>query len=208
MTQRIDLKSDYGEYRDAVDQRLMDFIIQSGYQPYPVPNTFLHKNSETQNRENNVDQLKNWVEGIHPSALILSGGNDIGEYPARDDTEKYLLTWAKCNKIRVLGICRGMQMMAVWDGASLIRIKNHVNVKHKLIPKGENEEFPLVVNSFHQYTIDSCPKNFKIIATSKNGSIEAIAHRYLPWEGWMWHPERETPFLEQDTRRVKALFVD
>ena len=91
VTQRIDLKTDYGEYRDAADQRLIDFIVQSGYQPYPVPNTFLHKNSETQNRENNVDQLKNWVEGIHPSALILSGGNDIGEYPARDDTENIYL---------------------------------------------------------------------------------------------------------------------
>ena len=46
------------------------------------------------------------------------------------------------------------------------------------------------------------------IDDDEDGFIEAIAHRYLPWEGWMWHPERETPFLEQDTRRIKALFID
>ena len=34
--------------------------------------------------------------------------------------------------------------------------------KLNLITKSESGEFPLQVNSFHQYAIDSCPKDYKI----------------------------------------------
>jgi putative glutamine amidotransferase len=45
-----------------------------------------------------------------------------------------------------------------------------------------------------------------VIARSEDGSIEAIRHTSLLWEGWMWHPEREETFASHDIRRLKMLF--
>ena len=42
-------------------------------------------------------------------------------------------------------------------------------------------------------------------STLATGLSEAIRHDYLPWEGWMWHPEREKTFLMRDINRFKAL---
>ena len=57
--------------------------------------------------------------------FIFSGGNDIGEMDLRDKSE-HTLNYAEKNKMPVLGICRGMQLMAVWAGADLIKVQGHV----------------------------------------------------------------------------------
>ena len=62
------------------------------------------------------------------------------------------------------------------------------------------------VNSYHNFCISKCPKNYSIIAMSDDKSIEAMKHRRLPWEGWMWHPEREIEFSPQDIERFRVLF--
>jgi putative glutamine amidotransferase len=28
----------------------------------------------------------------------------------------------------------------------------------------------------------------------------------MPWEGWMWHPEREEVFNPKDLQRIRDLF--
>jgi putative glutamine amidotransferase len=45
-----------------------------------------------------------------------------------------------------------------------------------------------------------------VTAQAEDGEIESIKHSALQWEGWMWHPERETPFNPIDIDRLKALF--
>jgi putative glutamine amidotransferase len=40
---------------------------------------------------------------------------------------------------------------------------------------------------------------------SQDGEIEAIEHTTLPWQGWMWHPEREAEFAASDQIRFKSL---
>ena len=62
------------------------------------------------------------------------------------------------------------------------------------------------VNSYHAYSITECPKGFEILALSEDGEIEAIRHSSLPFEGWMWHPEREIKFSNNDIYRLKKLF--
>ena len=59
---------------------------------------------------------------------------------------------------------------------------------------------------FHDYGISDCPNNFKVIARSNDNSIEAIKHCELPWEGWMWHPEREPNFNKRDLERLRSVF--
>ena len=46
---------------------------------------------------------------------------------------------------------------------------------------------------------------FQVSSKSDDGYIEAIKHKKLSWEGWMWHPEREDVFSKTDIRRFKKL---
>ena len=200
ITQRIDNIVGRAELRDALDQRLAQWLVHSGYLPVVVPNilSVVDRQSEP--------TLENWLQAVEPSALILSGGNDIGEYPARDATERYLLSWAKAKQLPILGICRGLQMMASWAGVDLVKKEKHAGTRHQLVVPNSKDEWPAYVNSYHSWGLASCPAGFEVAARAEDGSIEAIKHIKLPWEGWMWHPEREIPFTRQDTARLKWLF--
>ncbi len=202
LTQRVDYIEEYGEYRDAIDQNLIKLIRQLKCLPYIIPNNLFSKKDSDQEK---IKIINFWISNTKPSGIILSGGNDLGEYSSRDATELLLLEYAKNNKMPVLGICRGMQLMAQFFGTGLVKVKNHVGAKNSLKFK-KNTLFPEIVKCFHNYAISSCPKGFKINARSEDGNIEAISHNSLPFEGFMWHPEREYPFLKEDIIRIKKLF--
>ena len=205
ITQRIDDIEGRNERRDSLDQMLSEWVCSSGLTPMPIPNVFFKKENIDLNLKN--EPLEAWLKIANPRALLLSGGNDIGEYEERDRTESYLLAWAKSLQLPVLGICRGMQMMATWTGGSLKRVDGHVKARHKIIRSNEKDVFPETVNSFHEWGLASCPDEYVVKAMSEDGVIEAIKHIELPWEGWMWHPEREDIFSDQDTNRLKNLFA-
>lgn len=52
--------------------------------------------------------------------LILAGGADVGTDDERDASELWLLGAAEDLDLPVLGICRGMQLMAVASGGALV----------------------------------------------------------------------------------------
>ena len=200
ITQRIDKVMDRAELRDALDHRVVQWLVKAGFLPVPVPNALQDA------YELRMPTLDSWLQSVRPSALILSGGNDIGEYPERDATERYLLSWAEIKRLPVLGICRGLQMMAVWAGVDLVKVAGHVESRHHLSVNTQTGEWPTNVNSYHNWALASCPAGFKILAQAEDESIEAIQHTKLPWQGWMWHPEREVPFSPQDIKRLKGVF--
>lgn len=208
VTQRIDYIENYGETRESTDQKLSEWLVQAGFLPVPISNKLvvIYGDKDTQVKKQLM--LQNYLSAIKPNALILSGGNDIGEYPERDNTENFLLNWASDKKIPVLGICRGMQMMAIWAGGTLCRVKGHAGTRHQLNNCLLGENLPNEVNSYHDWGLIDCPSSYEIIAYSDDSVIEAIKHKKLLWEGWMWHPERETPFTDKDNKRLKALFID
>jgi putative glutamine amidotransferase len=183
---------------------LLKWIIQAGFLPVVVPNVLF--DTGCSNQEQGAIVLEHWLQTQSLGALLLSGGNNIGDFPQRDATECYLLAWAEANNIPTLGICRGMQMMAVWAGAQLREVGGHVRTRHQLTAHGGVGDWPVSVNSYHDWNIQHCPKQFKVSATAENGDIEAMCHQTLPWEGWMWHPEREQKICIEDTMRVKRLF--
>lgn len=173
VSQRVDHVPNRSETRDSLDQRLTAFLIGAGYLPLPVPNRL-------------KTNLSEWLEINKISRVLLSGGNNIGEYPERDETELMLIDYCALRGIPLVGICRGMQIMAGWAGVALHRVDGHENSSHDIFGDIEGK-----VLSYHSYAINNCPSTFKVLARSADGEIEAIRHSTLAWEGWMWHPERE-----------------
>jgi putative glutamine amidotransferase len=196
----VDFFPDRNERRDALDKRLVQFLLTAGYVPVPIPND-LHLNSSDFFLDR--DAIAVLVDKINPQAVLLSGGNDIATCSERDATESWLLDYAEQHQLPLLGICRGMQMMGIWAGAELKSVTGHVCASHELMGKISGE-----VNSYHNQAIAGCPKDFSVLAHSMDGEIEAIQHQNLPWEGWMWHPEREDPFKSDDVQRLQTLFGD
>lgn len=190
VSQRVDVFPERNETRDALDQDLVIWLRAAGYMPYPVPNA-LHTDTE----------LRAWLDRLAPCGLVLSGGNDIGMVARRDFTEEILIQYAERRRLPLLGICRGMQMMARQCLTPLTKLQGHVRTRHQLRGEIEGE-----ANSFHGLGLTQCPFGYRVLATSEDKGIEAIGHVDLPWEGWMWHPERENPFAERDLERLRRLF--
>lgn len=200
ISQRVDAFPERSESRDALDQRLIDFVLAAGFLPVPVPNGLCLQSG---NGERVDDALQDWLNTVSPQAIVLSGGNDIGQCPARDLTESRLLDHARSRRLPVLGICRGMQMIAHWSGGELKPVTGHVRTRHRL-----SGQIVAEVNSYHGWALAGCPQAFEVLARSEDGEIEAIRHLDLPWEGWMWHPEREDVFAAHDVQRLKQLFSE
>lgn len=195
ISQRVDHLPARGESRDALDQRLTGWSAALGGQAVPVPNTL-------------GDDLMHWLDAIRPTALLLSGGNDIGDSPERDRTETALLHHARQLGLPVLGICRGMQMLVHYAGGALVPLTGHAGTRHAL--EGDliaSGALPAEVNSFHNWGLLTCPSDYAVLAASPDGSIEAMRHCTLRWEGWMWHPEREASFGEIELARARQLLI-
>lgn len=182
ISQRVDLLPERSERRDALDQAWGDTLggmLCNPVSVYPMPN-----------RPEGVDEA---VSGWCPSLIVLSGGNDIGGAPERDATEAALLSRAAAERIPVLAVCRGMQMVQHYLGGSMQRVTDHVATEHvvKAVPA---HALPagLVVNSYHAWGIpgSALAQGLETLYSHADGSIEAARHTYLPWLCLMWHPER------------------
>ena len=190
VTMRVLAAQDYYEPRDALAQDWANFLSAALPEAawLPVPNLGANK-------------VRGYCEKWGVNRLILTGGDDIGVTPIRDETEQDLLIWAKELCVPVLGICRGMQMMAILAVAALKPVEGHVRTRHIL-----HGNFVHEVNSFHNYCLAECPSGFEVSAKTEDGNIEAMRNPELHWEGWMWHPERESPFQSTDIEQLRRLF--
>lgn len=191
VSQRVDTYPGRNEVRDALDQQVSAWLLQAGCSVYPVPNAL--------GRDASGAAVADWMDAVDPALILLSGGNNVHEFPLRDATEKGLLNWAKVHKRPVLGLCRGMQMMGIVAGGAMVQVVEHVRTHHNL-----GAPWPGQVNSYHNFSFVEAPPGYEVLARSADGAIEAMRHECLPWEGWMWHPERED-FRPEDLWKLKAI---
>lgn len=189
VTQRVDVIPGRDERRDALDQRLVDFLARIDVLPLPMPNGLQARGL-----------LTSWLNGLRPEGLVLSGGNDVGAEPDRDVSENVAIEWAMAARLPVLGLCRGMQSLGVQAGGKLVRVDGHVRTRHVLAG-----EIARSVNSFHDFALSTVPNGYRVLASAEDRHIEAMRHLHLPIEGWMWHPEREAEFSEDDLVRARRL---
>lgn len=207
VTQRVELVTNYGERRDCLDQQWASLLDAAGMSMLPIPN--------------GLRDVVSWVEAQNLDGLLLSGGNDLAHLtgatniaPERDRTESLLLFWAEENRIPVLAVCRGMQMMHCWlGGGALEPIEGHVARRHPIeVANGSAllaDRSEATVNSFHGWGIPrtSLAQEVCELAWSEDGHVEAFQHIRLPWLAIMWHPERESPFFSGDIVLLRAQFL-
>jgi putative glutamine amidotransferase len=183
----------------------------------------------------NTDSILALADGI-----ILTGGEDINplEYNdtanikvcgtidyQRDTLEKKLFDFAFKNKLPLIGVCRGMQMMNVASGGSLygdipteigttVIHRNNGEVMHEIVLCDTSSLIfstrtdTIMVNSWHHQGLKIMPNHLRVIARSFDGLPEAVVmdkseHPFMI--AVQFHPER----LGKDNsihRTMKASF--
>lgn len=177
----------------------------------------------------------------HIDALLLTGGADIDprymseepDYtllhsinPKRDEQELLLVRLADDRALPILGICRGVQTIAVAFGGKVFQdqgagmgrelmvhdqepVDRHV-ATHDVLLAGDSllsaifGRDRLAVNTFHHQSVSTAPEGFAVTATAPDGVVEgmeAVDGRSII--GVQWHPES---FIMNGDRCMMPLF--
>ena len=153
---------------------------------------------------------------VHPS--FYGGKNDYNNIPSshqleRDRFEKKIYRYSQLNKLPVLGICRGMQLINVLEGGKLIQDLDNGNARHK--KEASDKEHAIIteqntllhkvagtlsghVNSAHHQAIDPGAMGENLVVNAYDDDeekiIEGLEFRNKNDKGFMlcvqWHPER------------------
>ena len=174
-------------------------------------------------------------------ALLLTGGADIdprymnedpdytllhGINAQRDQQELLLARLADARCMPILGICRGVQVIAAAFGGSVHQdiyaalgdtllahdqepVERGVATHDVLFTEGSRlasifGKERLAVNTFHHQAVNRVPSGFEVVATSPDGVIEgleAVDGRQII--GVQWHPES---FIMNGDRCMMPLF--
>jgi len=151
-------------------------------------------------------------------AVVIGGGDDIspGLYgdlvnpdvqydPDRDEFESKVIDYALVKQLRILGICRGAQLLNVKLGGNLyvdIRdMRRHTSNRNTLFPRkqvwiesGSGLHTTLgaqkvLVNSLHFQAIKDVGEGLQIVARDRDNIVQAVENPERRILGVHWHPE-------------------
>ena len=204
----IGITGNYGELTCKLAETYYKSVSEAGGVPLIIPPL------------SDPDAIINTIGRI--DALLLSGGADFnplyaGEEPQRllgginaeRDLPELLLTRLAYNRqLPMLGICRGIQTLAMaLDGRVAQDIGPSASVKHSqeadrsvathsVVVDEQSVLYSLYgrptlyVNSFHHQAVSDAGKHFRVVARSADGIIEAIeSTEHKSIIGVQWHPE-------------------
>ena len=195
ISQRLDYAIGRPELREALDIKLASFFWEIGFLPIPLCCS--------------VTERETYLKELSPDAIVLSGGNNIDEFIERDQLEIDVINFSIQNKVPLLGICRGMQMINHYFGGRLRHVQNHTSTSHEITGEIVSNHVKSV-NSFHDFGMlrEDLGKNIVALASSRDGVVEAIRHQVHPLLGIMWHPERNSLSDPMDATLIRSHFGD
>ena len=155
-------------------------------------------------------------EDVHPErykrADLLQHLNEANINPTRDEFEWSVIEKSLALKKPVLGICRGLQLMNIYLGGSLIHdipsVKDHhghgskenIDSRHGIHVKENSMLYSITknnmgeINSAHHQSVEKFAEGLVITATSEPNIVEAMEWSSPQNKPWMllvqWHPER------------------
>jgi len=144
------------------------------------------------------DVNPHFIEKFNPSGIILSGGPDTVSQnnSARAPNIVFDL------KVPILGICYGMQTMAVQLGGKAksskkpefgfaqIRARNHSNLLTGITDEINSQGHGLLdVWMSHGIEVTKLPKDFELIASTDSCPIAGFANSEKKYFGLQFHPE-------------------
>ena len=208
----IGITGNYGEQNCKLGEGYYKSVWQAGGVPVVIPPL------------SDVHAVVNTLDRI--DGLLLSGGADFnplyaGEEPsarlgginAERDLPELLITQLAYNRqLPILGICRGIQTLAMALGGKVCQdISDRAQVRHSQdadrsepthsvtlepdsilyhIYQESSHLSTLYVNSFHHQVVEDPGERFWVTARSTDGFIEAMESReYKSILGVQWHPE-------------------
>ena len=197
ISQKVDSFAKRDERCDMLDQNWLPTLIElldESISLVPVPNS-------------DAKMFLPLLNKLEPNLIVLSGGNDIGSIPERDEMETALLEFSRREHIPVLGVCRGMQMIQHFLGGALIQTSGHAGTSHNVLASDASvAPKRMEVNSFHKLGVARKDMAEDLVPLYLHESnVEALEHRKLPWLGIMWHPERKSNSREADIWLSKRL---
>jgi putative glutamine amidotransferase len=197
--------------RSAVGQAYVDAVVAAGGAPIALPLGL---------EGDSLDSVYELLDGV-----LLPGGDDVGpehygqpRHPllglvddARDELELAVARKALEDDLPILGICRGIQVLAVAAGGTLCQDipsemegalghdvrdfgRDHLCHRVEIEPTSRLAQTlgttSSAVNSFHHQSVQDVPEGFVVTARADDGIVEAIEAPHKTFVvGVQCHPE-------------------
>lgn len=159
---------------DSFTFNLYDYLIQCGTSVEVVRN----------------DQIDVDTIGERYSGIVLSPGPGVPKNAGRmmEVIERYH------TKLPMYGVCLGMQALAQFFGAHVIKANYPMHGKVSTLESIPHAMFndiepPFEVCRYHSLVVEDLPNELQALAFTPEQEIMAIAHRKLPLWGVQFHPE-------------------
>jgi anthranilate synthase/aminodeoxychorismate synthase-like glutamine amidotransferase len=140
------------------------------------------------------------VEAFAPSMIVLSPG------PGRPEDAGVCLEVATqmAGRVPILGICLGLQVLAVAHGGQVGPAPEPVHGKtsavvHDGLGLFEGLPSPLTAGRYHSLCVTEVPPEMDVCARAADGTVMGLRHRSWPIAGLQFHPDS---FLTEDGARI------
>jgi GMP synthase (glutamine-hydrolysing) len=132
----------------------------------------------------------------HSDAVVISGSDAPWADHDHNELERLRDFAARCGR-PVLGICAGMQLLAQCLGGSVdhaVERESGYQPVQVDQPEGLFSGLPEQITVYQSHTdeITTLPTDFRVLASSRQSRIQAIAADSLGFWGTQFHPERAT----------------